>query len=102
MPLLREKKVMLICSDLTALQVQYWRKKADEKQSIQVLEDLLVEHTIKLKSYIKQISDEEQCTAVVLLRNLVHILSLRVQELRGSKYQEKWPLQNLRKCQGRP
>ena len=40
-------------------------------------------------------SDEEQCTAAVLLQNLVHILTLRMQEMRESKVSRETAIANF-------
>ena len=50
---------------------------------------------MKLKSNLKQMSDEEQCTAAVLLQNLVHILTLRMQEMRESKVSRETAIANF-------
>ena len=76
------------------------KTKKDEKLSIQVLDELFVEQTVKLGSNLKQMPDEEQCTAVVLLQNLVHILTLRLQEMRESKVSREMTILKFKKMAG--
>ena len=45
-------------------------------------------------------SDEDQCTTVVLLRNLVHILTLRLKELRESKVSREMAIAKFKKMAG--
>ncbi|MEW8542406.1 MAG: YqaJ viral recombinase family protein, partial [Candidatus Thiodiazotropha sp.] len=72
----------------------------DEKNLMQTAADMFTEQTIKLKENVEQMSDEDKNSAVFQLRNVVHVLSLRLKELREAKVSREMAVAKFKKMAG--